>query len=63
MGLHIGYKCKCQQNRVALGGLTIFGLSLFEESAPFVGAIEQVILQPPSVASLLDMVRDTPTPY
>ena len=48
---------------VTLGGLTIFGLSLFEESASLVGEIEHVILHPPSVTSLLDMVLDTPTPH
>ena len=47
---------------VTLGGLATFGLSLFEESAPLVGKIEQVILQPPSGTSLLDILRDTPTP-
>ena len=48
---------------VTLGSLAMFGLSLFEESFPLVGKIEQVILQPPSVTSLLDMVRGTPTPH
>ena len=47
---------------VTLGGLTMFGLSLFEESCHLVGEIEQVILQPPSGTSLIDMARDTPTP-
>ena len=47
---------------VTLGSLATFGLSLFEESAPLVGKIEQVILHPPSGTSLLDILRDTPTP-
>lgn len=47
---------------ITLGGLAMFGLALFEESSSLVGRIEQVILQPPSVTSLLDMVRHFPTP-
>ena len=46
---------------VTLGDIAMFSLSLFEESCPLVGEIEQVFLQPPSGASLLDMARATPT--
>ena len=42
---------------VTLGGIAIFGLSLFEESSPLAGEIDEIILQPPSGTSLLDMVR------
>ena len=42
---------------VTLGGIAMFGLSLFEESSPLVGEIDEIILQPPSGTSLLDMVR------
>ena len=41
---------------VTLGSLTMFGLSLFDESVPLVGRIEQVILHPPSATSLLDLL-------
>lgn len=41
---------------VTLGSLTMFGLSLFDESVPIVGRIEQVILHPPSATSLLDLL-------
>ena len=41
---------------VTLGSLAMFGLSLFDESVPLVGQIEQVILHPPPAASLLDLV-------
>ena len=46
---------------VTMGGIAMFGLSLFEESCSLVGQIEQIILQPPSGTSLLDMARDTST--
>ncbi len=41
---------------VTLASLTMFGLSLFDESASLVGQIEQVILHPPSATSLLDLL-------
>ena len=47
---------------VTMGGIAMFGLSLFEDSYPLVGEIEHVMLRPPSGTSLLEMARDTPTP-
>ena len=41
----------------------MFGLSLFDELGPLVGQIEQVILHPPSTASLLDLVGAGATEY
>ena len=48
---------------VTLGSLAMFGLSLFDELGPLVGQIEQVILHPPSTASLLDLVGAGATEY
>ena len=48
---------------VTLGSLAMFGLSLFDESGPLVGQIEQVILHPPPAASLLDLVGAGATEY
>ena len=42
---------------IALGGLTTFGLSLFEESSPLANKIEKIILQTPSGKSIWEMIQ------
>ena len=40
-----------------LGGLAMFGLSLFEESSPLVSKIEEFIAQPPSGISVFEILQ------
>ena len=42
---------------LTLGGLAMFGLSLFEESSPLVSKIEEIIAHPPSGISIFEMLQ------